>query len=129
MTLTTAKAWTASPTTRGRAAPLLAPRDKMEKIIGDTKRFTAYEFVELVEKKAGVKYSAPHARRLLRSLGFAVRKTRRIADRVLPKGSSKPGYRGGGVFSSTWGPKLCAAWYGAAEHGRQTPTPPLRASN
>lgn len=52
------------------------PRDKLEKMIGDIERFTAYEFVELVEKKTEVKYSEPHARRLLRSLGFLVKKTR-----------------------------------------------------
>ena len=60
------------------------PRDRMEKMIGDTKRFTAYEFVELVKKKAGVKYSEPHARRLPRSIGFVL-KTLRISDRVPPR--------------------------------------------
>ena len=62
----------------------MVPRDKPEKITGDTKRLTAYEFVEMVEKKTGVKYSEPHARRLLRPLGFAVKKTLRISDRVPP---------------------------------------------
>ena len=36
----------------------------------------------MVEKKTGVKYSEPHARHLLRSLGFAVKKSPRISDRV-----------------------------------------------
>ena len=62
--------------------PPFVPHDKLKKIIGGTKRFTAYEFVELVEKRTGVKYSEPHARRLLRSLGFVVKKTSRMADRV-----------------------------------------------
>ena len=62
--------------------PPLVPRAKLEKIVGDSKRFTAYEFVELVERRTGVKYSEQHARRLLRSLGFAVKKTPRISDRV-----------------------------------------------
>ena len=51
--------------------PPFVQRDK--RIIDDTKQFTAYEFVELVDKKAGVKYSESHARRLLRSLGFVVK--------------------------------------------------------
>ena len=65
--------------------PPFVPRDKLEKIIGGTKRLTAYEFVEMVEEKTGVKYSEPHARRLLRSLGFAVKKTLQISDRVPPR--------------------------------------------
>ena len=65
--------------------PPFVPRDKLERIIGDTKRFTAYGFVELVEKRTGVKYSESHARRLLRSFGFVVKKTLKIADRVPPK--------------------------------------------
>lgn len=82
MTLT-AKVWTASPTTRG--LPPFVPRDKLEKMVGDAKRFTAYELVELVEKKVSVKYSEPHARRLLRSLGFVVKKTQLISDHVLSR--------------------------------------------
>ena len=62
--------------------PPLVLRSKLEKIVGGSKRFTAYEFVELVEKKTSVKYSEPHGLRLLRSLGFAVKKTPRISDRV-----------------------------------------------
>ena len=62
--------------------PPLIPRAELEKIVGGFKWFTAYEFAELVEKKTGVKYSEPHARRLLRSLGSAVKKTLRIAYRV-----------------------------------------------
>ena len=62
--------------------PPFVPRVELEKIVGGANRFTAYEFVELVEKKTGVKYSEPHARRLLRPLGFAVKKTPRISDRV-----------------------------------------------
>ena len=58
------------------------PRAELERIVGGAKRFTAYEFVELVERRIGVKYSKPHGRRLLRSLGFAVKKTLRISDRV-----------------------------------------------
>ena len=65
--------------------PPFVPRDQLEKIIGDTKRFTAYRFVELVEKRTDVKYSEAHARRLLRSLGFVVKKTTQIADRVPPR--------------------------------------------
>ena len=65
--------------------PPLVPRDKMQKIVGDTKRFTAYEFVGMVEKKTEVKYNEPHARRLLGSLGFAVKRTLRISDRVPPR--------------------------------------------
>ena len=41
-------------------------RDKLEKIVGDVKRFAAYEFFEAVEKKTDAKYSKPHARHLLR---------------------------------------------------------------
>ena len=59
----------------------MVPHGKMEKMTDDAKRFTAYEFVEPVEKKAGVKYGEPHARYLPGSLGFAVKRTRRIADR------------------------------------------------
>ena len=62
--------------------PPFVPRAELEKIVGDAKRFTAYEFVELVKERTGVKYSEPHGRRLLRSLGFAVKKTLRISDRV-----------------------------------------------
>ncbi len=62
--------------------PPFVPRAELEKIVGGAKRFTAYEFVELVERRTGVKCSEPHARRLLRSLGFAVKKTLRISDRV-----------------------------------------------
>ena len=62
--------------------PPFVLRAKLETIVGGAKRFTAYEFVELVEKKTGVKYGERHARRLLRSLGFAVKKTTRISDRV-----------------------------------------------
>ena len=62
--------------------PPFVPRAELEKIVGGAKRLTAYEFVELVEKRTGVKYSEPHARRLLRSLGFAAKKTLRISDRV-----------------------------------------------
>lgn len=65
--------------------PPFVQRNTLEKIVDDTKRFTAYEFVELIEKKTGVKYSESHARRLLRSLGFTIKKTPRISDRVLPK--------------------------------------------
>ena len=65
--------------------PPFVPRKQLEKIIGDTKRLAAYEFVELVEKRTGVKYSESHARRLLRSLGFVVKKTLRISDRVPPR--------------------------------------------
>ena len=65
--------------------PPLVPRAKLEKIVDGAKRFAAYEFVELVKKKTGVKYSEPHGRRLLRSLGFVVKKTPRISNRVPPK--------------------------------------------
>ena len=66
--------------------PPLVPRAEMERIVDGAKRLTAYEFVELVEKKTGVKYSEPHGRRLLRSLGFAVKKTPRISDRGPSRG-------------------------------------------
>lgn len=69
----------------GPSRPPLVPRAKLEKIVDGAKRFTAYEFVELVKKKTGVKYSEPYGRRLLRSLGFVVKKTPRISDRVPPK--------------------------------------------
>ena len=62
--------------------PPLVPRAKLERIVDGVKRSTAYEFVELVKKKTGVKYSEPHGRRLLRSLGFVVKKTPRISDRA-----------------------------------------------
>ena len=65
--------------------PPFLPRSKLERIVGDAKRLTAYKFSRLVEKKTGVRYSESHSRRLLRSLGFAVKKTPRIADRVPPK--------------------------------------------
>ena len=54
--------------------PYFVPRVEL-KIVGCAKRFTACEFGELVERRTGTKYSEPHARRLLRSLGFAVKKT------------------------------------------------------
>jgi transposase len=65
--------------------PPFVPRDQMRRIIGGAKRFTTYRLVELVEKRTGVKYSEAYARRLLRSLGFMVKKTTQIADRVPPK--------------------------------------------
>ena len=65
--------------------PPFLPRSRLEGIVGAAKRLTAYKFARLVEKKTGVRYSESHARRLLRSLGFAVKKTPRIADRVPPK--------------------------------------------
>lgn len=65
--------------------PPFVPRDKLEKIVGEAKQFTAYEFVEFVEKRTGVKYSEPHARRLLRSLGFSAKKVPKIANRVPPR--------------------------------------------
>ena len=46
--------------------PPFVPRAELEKIVGDVKWFTVYEFVELVEKKTSVKYSEQHAHRLLR---------------------------------------------------------------
>ena len=58
------------------------PRDNLKKIVGGPKRFTAYEFVERVEKMTGMKCSEPHARRLLRSLGFSAKKAFKTADRV-----------------------------------------------
>lgn len=61
------------------------PRDKLEKVVGEAKQFTAYGFVGFVEKRTGVKYSEPHARRLLRSLGFSVKKVPKIANRVPPR--------------------------------------------
>ena len=65
--------------------PPLVQRAELERIVDGARRFTAYEFVDLVKKKTGVKYSEPHGRRLLRSLGFVVKKTPRISDRVPPK--------------------------------------------
>ena len=65
--------------------PPFVPRAQLEKMVDGAKRFTALGFVELVEKRTGVKYSEQHGRRLLRSLGFAVKKTLRLADRVPPK--------------------------------------------
>ena len=67
----------------------LAPRAKLEKRVDGAKRFTACEFVELVKKKAGVKYSKSHRRRLLRSLGFVVKKTFQISSRVPSKDELK----------------------------------------
>ena len=58
----------------------LAPRARLEKRVDGAKRFTAYEFVEMVKKKTGVKYSESHRRRLLRSLGFVVKKTFQISE-------------------------------------------------
>ena len=65
--------------------PPFVPRAEPEKMVGGAKRFTAYEFVELVEKKTGVEYSRPHARCLLGLLGFVVKRTPRISDRVLSR--------------------------------------------
>lgn len=64
--------------------PPFVPLNELEKIVGGTKQFTAYEFVALVEK-GGVKYSEPHTHRLLRSLGFSVKKVPRIVNRVSPR--------------------------------------------
>ena len=63
----------------------LVPRANLEKRVDGAKRFTAYEFAELVKRKTGVKYSESHGRRLVRSLGFAVKKTFRISGRVPSK--------------------------------------------
>lgn len=52
---------------------------------GDPNQFTVYEFVERIEKRTSMKYSEPHARRLLRSLGSSAKKVSEIADRVLPR--------------------------------------------
>ena len=60
------------------------PRAKLEKIVDGVERFTTYKFAELVKKKIDVKYSESHTRRLLRSLGFVVKKTPRISDHVPP---------------------------------------------
>ena len=65
--------------------PPFVTRDELEKIIVEANRLTVYEFVELVKKKTGVKYSETHARRLLISFGFRIRKTPRISNRVPPK--------------------------------------------
>ncbi len=65
--------------------PPFVPRAQLEEIVGGAKQFTALGFVELVEKRTGVKYSEQHGRRLLRSLGFTVKKTLRLSDRVPPK--------------------------------------------
>lgn len=62
--------------------PPFVPRAELEKIVGSAKRLTAYWSVGLVEKRTGMKYSEPYARHLLRSLGFAVKKTLRIFDRI-----------------------------------------------
>ena len=62
--------------------PTIVSRDELEDIVGNIKRFTTYEFVELVERKCNVKYSAPHARRLLRSLGFTIKKTHHTSGRA-----------------------------------------------
>lgn len=54
-------------------------------MVGEAKQFTAYEFVEFSEKRTGVKYSEPHARRLLRSPDFSDKKVPKIADRAPPR--------------------------------------------
>lgn len=41
----------------GPGRPSFVPRDELKKIVGEVKQFTAYGFVDLVEKKAGVKYN------------------------------------------------------------------------
>ena len=65
----------------------LVPRAKLEKKVDEAKRFTAYEFVGLVKKKTDMKYSESHRRRLLRSLGFAVKKTLDIRPRPVQRGA------------------------------------------
>ncbi len=65
--------------------PSFVPRHTLENIINNTKQFTAYGFVKLAEKKTGIKYSESQARRILRSLGFTIRKTPRISDRIPPR--------------------------------------------
>ncbi len=65
--------------------PSFVPRHTLENIINGVKRFTAYGFVKLAEKKTGIKYSESQARRILRSLGFTIRKTPRISDRIPPR--------------------------------------------
>lgn len=57
-------------------------RNKPEKVIDDAKRFAGYKFVELVEKRTSIKHRGLHAHRLLRSLGFVVKKTPQMAGRV-----------------------------------------------
>lgn len=54
------------------------PRDKLEKVVGEAKQFTAYGFVEFVKKRTGMKYSKSRARRLLRPLSFSVKKIPRL---------------------------------------------------
>ncbi len=65
--------------------PSFVPRHTLENIINGAKQFTAYGFVKLAEKKTGIKYSESQARRILRSLGFTIRKTPRISDRIPPR--------------------------------------------
>ena len=50
----------------GRPPPFVS-RAQLEEIIGGAKRFTALGFVELVDKRTGVKYSEQYGHRLLRS--------------------------------------------------------------
>ena len=66
--------------------PPFVSRDRLEKIFSDAKQFTPYEFVELIEKEAGGKYSEPQVRRLLRSLGFTVKKTLDIRPCYVQRG-------------------------------------------
>ncbi len=65
--------------------PSFVPRHTLENIINGVKQFTAYGFVKLAEKKTGTRYSESQARRILRSLGFTIRKTPRISDRIPPR--------------------------------------------
>ena len=62
--------------------PPFVSRAKLEGIVGDIKQLTTHEFVEMLERKTNVKYSKPHARRMLRSLGFTAKRNLQISDRV-----------------------------------------------
>ena len=50
------------------------PCAELEGMASDPNQFTVYEFVERIEKRTSMKYSGPHARRLLRSLGSSAKK-------------------------------------------------------
>lgn len=64
--------------------PPFVPPERLENLVADIKKLTVYEFMDLVEKKSGVRYSEPHARRLLVSFGFSIVKDAKLPDHIPP---------------------------------------------
>ena len=59
--------------------PPLVERKRLEELVGNDKTVNLHKFVDMINKETGVQYSMEHARRLLRNMGFALKKRRVIA--------------------------------------------------